>query len=326
MANRDPKFKWFRTYADIVDNAKMRLLAFEDRWHFVALCALKCDGMLEDDDDPLIHRKIALKLGVQLRELDEIKRRLMEVALIDEHYRPVKWEMRQHRTPNLPDGESLEGYRGYIYFIADEALEAVKIGYSKNPWARVKDLQTGRPAKLSVVATVRTTEVSEVTLHDIFSDERQAGEWFYVSTRIQGVISEIKAKKILDVDSVARYVANYVATTKETETDTETDKISPNGECSSGDEHPTCDEVMGLWNDSLAPQLGKPRIRKLDGARRATCKARCAEFTLDEWRETIVNIRGSPFLRGDSGWNGFAFDWWIKKANFTKILEGNYND
>jgi len=232
MANRDPKFRWFRTYADIVDNSKLRLLAFEDRWHFVALCALKCDGLLENPDDPLLERKIALKLGVQLRELDEIKRRLMEVNLIDCRFHPVKWEMRQHRTPGLPYGECLSGYRGYIYFIGDPSSDTIKIGYSKNPWARVKDLQTGRTDKLAVVATVRTTDVSERRIHALFSEEHQAGEWFKVSPRIQRLITEIKAKRVCDDETLIDYVANYVATTKETETETETEEppiIPPGG-------------------------------------------------------------------------------------------------
>ena len=38
------------------------------------------------------------------------------------------------------------------------------------------------------------------------------------------------------------------------------------------------------------------------------------------------NIEMSPFLRGDHGWKGCTFDWVFKKANFQKILEGNYND
>ena len=33
--------QWFRLYAGIVDDEKLRLLAFEDRWHYVALLALK---------------------------------------------------------------------------------------------------------------------------------------------------------------------------------------------------------------------------------------------------------------------------------------------
>jgi hypothetical protein len=300
------------------------LLAFEDHWHFVALCALKCDGLLEDEHDPLLQRKIALKLGVQLRELDEIKRRLMEVGLIGDNFQPVKWEMRQHRKPDLPDGEELGDYRGYVYFIGDPASGTVKIGYSKNPWARVRDIQTGRTDRVAVVATVRTTDVSESAIHALFADERQSGEWFRVSERIQAVIDEVKVKRIADADELVNYVASYVATTKETEPDTETEELETNVSCASGDalkpEH-----VVAVWNDEIAPALGKPKVRKLTPERLVRLRARIAGFTVAEFREVIANIMASPFLRGDTGWHGFSFDWFTKKANFVKILEGNYN-
>ncbi len=90
--------KWFRAYSDIVDDDKLRLLAFEDRWHFVALCALKCSGLLDEPDGQLRSRKIAVKLGVQVRELEEIARRLQEVGLIDELLNPAKWNDLQYRS------------------------------------------------------------------------------------------------------------------------------------------------------------------------------------------------------------------------------------
>jgi hypothetical protein len=90
--------KWFRAYAGIVDDDKLRLLAFEDRWHFVALCALKCSGLLDEPDSLLRNRKIAVKLGVQVRELEEISRRLQEVGLIDKNLNPTKWDDLQYRS------------------------------------------------------------------------------------------------------------------------------------------------------------------------------------------------------------------------------------
>lgn len=90
--------KWFRAYAGIVDDDKLRLLAFEDRWHFVALCALKCSGLLDEPDSQLRNRKIAVKMGVQVRELEEIARRLQEVGLIDENLNPSKWDDLQFRS------------------------------------------------------------------------------------------------------------------------------------------------------------------------------------------------------------------------------------
>lgn len=91
---------WFRMYHRMVDDEKLRLLAFEDRWHFVALCCLKADGLLDEADTDLRSRKIAVKLGVQVRELEEIARRLREVELIDETLSPVAWEDLQYRSDN----------------------------------------------------------------------------------------------------------------------------------------------------------------------------------------------------------------------------------
>jgi hypothetical protein len=88
--------RWFRFYADAVDDDKLRLIAFEDRWHFVALCCLKSSGLLDAESDNK-ERRIAVKLGVQLRELDEIKRRLMDVELVDDNFHPVAWEKRQYQ-------------------------------------------------------------------------------------------------------------------------------------------------------------------------------------------------------------------------------------
>jgi hypothetical protein len=93
------EMQWFRMWADAVDNPKLRLLAFEDRWHFVALCCLKRSGLI-DRDDPNRDRMIALKLGVQVRELEEIARRLIEVDLITDNYSPVGWDDRQFQSDN----------------------------------------------------------------------------------------------------------------------------------------------------------------------------------------------------------------------------------
>lgn len=89
---------WFRAYTEMVDDEKLRLLAFEDRWHYVALLCLKGQGVL-DNNDPLMLRKVAVKLGVDLRTLDDVVRRLDEVGLIDaETLQPLGWDKRQMKS------------------------------------------------------------------------------------------------------------------------------------------------------------------------------------------------------------------------------------
>lgn len=95
--------QWFRLYSRMIDDDKLRLLAFEDRWHFVALCCLKSEGLLDEESDDLRTRRIAVKLGVQLRELDEIGRRLREVGLVDETLSPIAWDELQFRSDASTD-------------------------------------------------------------------------------------------------------------------------------------------------------------------------------------------------------------------------------
>jgi hypothetical protein len=85
--------QWFRLYNDIVDNHKIRMLAFEDRWHFIAIMA--CHSQELGGGDEFFERSLAIKLGVQLRELEEIQRRLMDVNLIDINWVPIGWDDRQ---------------------------------------------------------------------------------------------------------------------------------------------------------------------------------------------------------------------------------------
>ena len=89
---------WFRLHSEAIDDEKLRLLAFEDRWHFVALLCCKSKGLL-DNSDPLMLRKVALKLGLSTRELEEVARRLAEVGLVHrDTLQPLAWEKRQFQS------------------------------------------------------------------------------------------------------------------------------------------------------------------------------------------------------------------------------------
>jgi len=100
----NPKMPWFRFYGEAVDDEKLRLLDFGDRWQFVALLCLKSQGVLDEPSDPLLRRKVAVKLGVDMATLDEIARRLADVGLIDqESLQPVAWDNRQYQSDSSKD-------------------------------------------------------------------------------------------------------------------------------------------------------------------------------------------------------------------------------
>jgi len=114
-------------------------------------------------------------------------------------------------------------------------------------------------------------------------------------------------------------------TPPDTETDTETEVLEPKGSCASSNapilkpEH-----IVEVWNQS-AESLGKPKVRNLTPERRQLLKARIGQYQLEDFQSVLGKVGRSAFLRGDTGWRGCTFDWVFKKANFQKILEGNYD-
>ncbi len=104
---------WFRLYTEIVDDEKLRLLAFEDRWHFIALLCCKGKGILDESNPSLMRRKVAVKLGLDARELDEVARRLAEVELINaDTLQPIAWDRRQFSSDQDPTrNERQQRYR-----------------------------------------------------------------------------------------------------------------------------------------------------------------------------------------------------------------------
>ena len=100
--------RWLRLWTDIISDPKVRMLAFEDRWHFVALLCMKRRGELDGVKGDLLERTVGVTLGVGDRDRDEIKRRLIEVTLIDESWQPKAWERRQ-----FPSDSSTQRVRAF---------------------------------------------------------------------------------------------------------------------------------------------------------------------------------------------------------------------
>ena len=63
-----------------------------------------------------------------------------------------------------------------IYFI--KGKDKVKIGYSKDPRQRLKQLQASSPTKLKIIGLMEGDYQTECALHRIFDKNRSHAEWF----------------------------------------------------------------------------------------------------------------------------------------------------
>ena len=67
----------------------------------------------------------------------------------------------------------------------EHKLGFIKFGRAKNPDARLKELATGSPYRLSLVAKEYWPDEIEGIIHRAFANRRVNGEWFKPSGRVE---------------------------------------------------------------------------------------------------------------------------------------------
>jgi hypothetical protein len=75
-----------------------------------------------------------------------------------------------------------------VYFVTCREANAVKIGFSVEPKARLPEIQWGCPLALTLEAVMPGDHQEEARLHRWFADERITGEWFHLTPLIELVI------------------------------------------------------------------------------------------------------------------------------------------
>ena len=109
------------------------------------------------------------------------------------------------------------------------------------------------------------------------------------------------------------------------ETEAETEEESSYEDSPSGDEPLLRPEHVFEIYQELALAIGLPVPRDFTPERRQLTRGRITQYSLEDFQTVIAKCRGSPFLRGDKGRTPLTFDWLMKKGNFQKVLEGNYD-
>lgn len=95
-----------------------------------------------------------------------------------------------------------------VYFVQPERGGLVKIGFTtKSVPERVRELQTGCPDKLVVLATEDGGESKEAELHEEFADLRVVGEWFKPDVRL---MRRILVPGRVQAELLKAYAQSYV--------------------------------------------------------------------------------------------------------------------
>lgn len=102
---------------------------------------------------------------------------------------------------------------------------------------------------------------------------------------------------------------------------------SPNGDVSVSHANDTAAAVSAY--NRAADAAGWPKVQRMTPVRSKALRARLAECGgVEGWEVALRRAQESDFLCGRTAkpWSGFGFDWLTKSANFTKLMEGNYDN
>lgn len=91
-----------------------------------------------------------------------------------------------------------------VYFVTCREVNAVKIGSSIEPHARLGEIQWGCPLLLKLEAILPGGCEEEFRLHRWFEDDRIRGEWFALTLMIESIIAANPAPEYPDHDATAR--------------------------------------------------------------------------------------------------------------------------
>jgi hypothetical protein len=86
-----------------------------------------------------------------------------------------------------------------------------------------------------------------------------------------------------------------------------------------------CQAIVDKWNSVV---IDLPKVKALtEGRKKAIKFIWTISPSLDEFESVFRAVQDSDFLCGrtDKPWIGCGFDWVMKAANWTKIVEGNYS-
>ena len=170
---------WFRMYHEALDDEKLRLLAFEDRWHFVAILCMKCKGVLDSENDSeMLTRKVAVRMGLTCAELENVIKRLSRMGLVDaETYQPIAWDVRQMQSDS--SAERTKAYRDRMKRHSDVTVTAQE-----------EDTDTDKEVDKKNTSAVAAPDGVSPSLWTDFKKLRAAKKAALTNTALQGIARE----------------------------------------------------------------------------------------------------------------------------------------
>lgn len=131
-------------------------------------------------------------------------KKYLEIKFFDQ-----KLKVRRSKYPPSSEEDRIELKNGYVYVIGSSFEKPVKIGFSINPWSRLKEISVNHPEKLELLISIKGEKRLESLLHKELSKFKVNGEWFSLERDMIDCLLSI-SKESLSIDEIITAVRSLV--------------------------------------------------------------------------------------------------------------------
>ena len=112
-------------------------------------------------------------------------KKYLEIKIFDQ-----KLKVRKSKYPPSNEQDRIDLQEGYVYFIGIDFNNPVKIGYSINPWARLKEITANNHEQLQILLSFKGEKRLESLIHLAIKPLRTKNEWFKLNDNLVNIFSK----------------------------------------------------------------------------------------------------------------------------------------
>lgn len=304
-----------RLIRDWTDSDRVHLLSAEAERFFTRLI-MKADDygryvanikLLRASLFPLYERLKDEKVESWLKECERAdlilvyeveNKRYLEIKMFNQ---TLKYRKSKYPPSNQDDRLALQ--EGYVYLIGTDYKKPIKIGFSVNPWSRLKEITANHPEKLEILLTIRTDKTCESSLHKELRKLRIKNEWFILTPDIIDCLIRFSKDEITKEMAIVEIRSiSYLLRSPEIEVETEVEKKLKNKRTNvlvvaSDNGKPSIDEMKQSYKDL---------VKSITGSDTKTVWIGLSHFISDKKPEFI-----EPYFEA---WNIFAANLHLAKV------------
>ena len=197
-------------------------------------------------------------------------KKYLEIKMFDQ-----KLKVRRSKYPPSNEEDRISLREGYVYIIGTSYDKPVKIGFSVNPWSRLREISGSHPDKLELLLTMKSDKDCESLLHKELKKLRIKNEWFMLNNDIINCLTKYSNDEISKDNMLVeiRSISSLLRTPLEYEVEVEVEKKRKEGKGIPADAGSPQKEKAGmdiqakqkLFMQELSPfveKYGKAMVRK----------------------------------------------------------------